>query len=67
MNYIEIEKIEDVLKQASKHPICNENRWYPQLKKDILHPGLITTWLSTMTHYLHSTIMVLIFDYILMK
>ena len=42
MIYIEIEKIEDVLKQASKHPIGIENQGSPQLKKVILHPGLIT-------------------------
>ena len=33
MNNIEIEKNEDVLKQASKHPICIENQGSPQLKK----------------------------------
>ena len=62
MNNIEIEKIEDVLKQASKHPMCIENQGSPQLKKVTLHPDLITTRLSTMTHNLNIKLhMVLIF------
>ena len=48
MNNIEIEKIEDVLKQASKHPICIENQGSPQLKKG--HPASWPNYHPTFYH-----------------